>query len=118
MSVVLDLPYPPSANRIWRISGKRQYKSQKYQLWEADCLAAAVDQGAYPAHTWGGPYMLTIEAFRPDRRKRDLDNIIKPIGDQLQRLGIVADDCNAMIITALWSAEKGDGVRVTMEPVT
>jgi len=34
-----------------------------------------------------------IEAFPPDKRKRDLDNVLKSLLDALQHAGVYADDC-------------------------
>mgnify|MGYP003140348797 FL=1 len=40
-----------------------------------------------------------IQAYPPDRRKRDLDNIQKILLDSLQAAGIYKDDCQVDKIT-------------------
>lgn len=35
---------------------------------------------------------LVVDAFPPDRRKRDLDNILKPLLDVIEAYGLVEDD--------------------------
>jgi crossover junction endodeoxyribonuclease RusA len=40
----------------------------------------------------GGRIALCMDAFPPDRRRRDLDNIQKPVLDALQHAGIYQDD--------------------------
>ena len=40
----------------------------------------------------GGRLEVDIEAHPPDRRKRDLDNLLKPVLDVLQDYGMFADD--------------------------
>ena len=39
-----------------------------------------------------GNIAVEIEAFMPDRRKRDLDNILKALLDALTHAGVWADD--------------------------
>ena len=37
-------------------------------------------------------YCVTINAYPPDKRKRDLDNLIKPVLDALVDYGAIRDD--------------------------
>ena len=39
-----------------------------------------------------GPVRVVIEAFPPDRRKRDLDNVLKSLLDSLTHAGVWEDD--------------------------
>lgn len=61
------------------------------------------------------PYKLSIAAARPDNRKRDIDNLIKPINDFLKRIDAIEDDCLCDLVTARW-VTSGDGVAVRVEP--
>lgn len=36
--------------------------------------------------------MVTIKAYPPDKRKRDLDNLIKPLFDSMTEYGVFDDD--------------------------
>lgn len=116
MILSFDLPWPPSANRLWRfVPGKHSpLKSAEYRKWLS---AAAKHIG--PVETIKGPYTMVLEAFRPDNRRRDLGNLEKPVSDLLQACFVVEDDCNAQEITLRWSEEKVDGgrVRVWIKPV-
>jgi crossover junction endodeoxyribonuclease RusA len=95
------LPYPPSANRLWRnVPGKGTLKSGHYRLWLAEALASL---RAQRAPTLKGSYQLTISATPPDRRKRDLDNIAKPISDALKDAGVIEGDHLARRIVLEWS---------------
>ena len=91
--------YPPSANRIWRYVNGRAIKSAEYRTWrEAQEWAVKAQReptviGAYTAH---------IMVNRPDNRKRDLDNLLKPIGDVLVAAGIVEDDSLCQKLTVEW----------------
>ncbi len=62
-----------------------------------------------------GPYKISITAARPDNRKRDLDNILKPISDLLKTMGAIEDDHLCEMLTARW-VTSGDGVTVRLEP--
>jgi len=109
-SISLNLPYPPTANRIWIRAYKGMRLSGRYRSWleEAGYIAIAQRAGKIT-----GPYKLFIEATKPDRKKRDLDNIIKPISDLLVKIGTVHDDSLCQFISAMW-IPNGDGVRVTI----
>ena len=59
------------------------------------------------------PYKLTITAKRPNKR-RDLDNIIKPLNDLLAKLGAVKNDNLCEMVMARW-VTTGDGVAMLLE---
>jgi len=97
--IELTIPYPPSANRLWRRSGRVMHKSSAYTEWlrVAGHMAMAQRPGGLT-----GSYKLSIQALRPDRRRRDIDNLIKPVSDLLQSVGIVDDDSDCEMVTARW----------------
>lgn len=95
---VLTLPYPPTANHIWKNGAGRTYKSAKYREWQALALAAIAQQKP-PLIT--GPYGMAITAWPPDRRKRDISNIVKPTEDIL-RGRVIVDDNLCQILTVGW----------------
>jgi len=111
----VSLPYPPSANRLWRAVRGRQIKSADYRAWllEADAaITRACIAGSMP-----GAYVLEILATRPDRRARDIDNLIKPVSDAVAAAGLVGNDSMAQGVSAFWSrAEpvKGGSVEITL----
>lgn len=110
--IELWLPFPPSANRLWRAARGRVYRSRAYVDWltEAGLLAKAQRAGSI-----NGPYKISITAARPDKRRRDLDNILKSISDLLKSIGAIEDDHLCEMITARW-VTQGDGVAVRIEP--
>jgi crossover junction endodeoxyribonuclease RusA len=112
VTINLTLPYPPSANRLWRNSRGRTHKSTEYCNWlnHAGYVARAQRPGKIC-----GPYKISITAVRPDKRRRDLGNLEKPISDLLQSLGVVEDDCNAEMICVRW-VTAGEGITVHIEP--
>lgn len=103
---------PPSANRLWRRSGRRIHINPKYAAWMLQSGKEIMEQRPRKHE---GPYKLGIQAVRPDKRKRDLGNLEKACSDLLQKHGIVRDDSDCELITMRW-VTVGAGVRLTVEP--
>jgi crossover junction endodeoxyribonuclease RusA len=89
--VMLDLPYPPSINHYWRRVGPRTLISREGRTFRLDVCALLAGGGPRKPPA-GGRIALCMDAFPPDRRRRDLDNIQKPVLDALQHGGIYEDD--------------------------
>jgi crossover junction endodeoxyribonuclease RusA len=111
--ITLSLPYPPSANRIWRNVAGKTLKSRAYRSWlesvRGEVLIARCGQIA-------GPYRLEVRANRPDRRARDIDNLLKPTSDALMAAGVIGDDSAAVSVFAEWAEPiiKGGRLDVTV----
>lgn len=121
MAVSLTLPYPPSANRLWRSVPKLKspIKSREYLTW-IKAAQACIPMTARDEIK--GQFRVLIEADRPDRRARDLDNLTKPLLDVLcptnTHKGVIEDDHLAIEITSRWTSDKPKKpalVRVTVE---
>ena len=112
MTIMLQLPYPPSANRLWVRARKGMRRSDVYMAWleEAGWLAKAQRPSRIE-----GPYKLSLHVARPDKRKRDIDNVLKSVGDLLQHIGVVKDDCDCEMVSARW-VTTGQGVTAIIEP--
>lgn len=110
--IEIQLPYPPSANRLWRRSGTHIHKSAQYTKWlrEAGWQAISQKPGGIK-----GPYALQIQAVRPDKRKRDLGNLLKGIEDLLVSIGVIEDDSHADLISMRW-VTTGEGITVRISP--
>ncbi len=87
----LTLPYPPSINHYWRRVGPRTLISREGRAFRRDVCALLAGGGARKPPA-GGRIALCMDAFPPDRRRRDLDNIAKPTLDALEHAGVYADD--------------------------
>lgn len=109
--IIVTLPYPPSANRMWRHVGKKVLRSAEYERWRKECqtIIRAETRGQCVA----GPYAMTLQVGRPDRRRRDIDNLLKPVSDVMVLAGAVEDDCNCQQIEAAWKSSV-TGVHVTI----
>ncbi len=88
--VELILPWPPSVNHYWGKSGHRVFISKKGNDFrqEVTCKAIGLDGYFSPL----ARLHMEIYAFPPDKRKRDLDNILKSLLDALQHAGLYEDD--------------------------
>ena len=96
--IKLNLPWPPSWNHIYGIGKGKVYKKKAAHEFAVEVrLAIAKKRG------WEGfgssRVEVDIQAYPPDRRKRDLDNIQKILLDSLQSAGIYKEDCQVDKIT-------------------
>jgi len=79
------------------------YSSPKYTAWRKTAVQNASLQAGRRKIT--GPYKLTLEVVRPDKRKRDLDNLLKAASDCLVSAGII-DDSQCEHIEAKWVSSQ------------
>lgn len=87
--MVIQLPYPPSVNHYWRRVGHRTLISREGRTFRRNVCALLGGSGRPPRN---GRIALCMDAFPPDRRRRDLDNLQKPLLDALEHAGIYEDD--------------------------
>ena len=104
-----ELPYPPSVNHYWnrRKGGRGMYISAAGVAFRAS-VASAV-QLAGPADPLCGPLVVVAQAFPPDRRKRDLDNLWKALLDALAHAGAYADDSQIVDERIYWGPRVPGG---------
>lgn len=102
------LPFPPSVNNLFlNVSRGGRVKTAKYRAWEKEA----------DAHKPAGIVKLrgdvvAVYTFgRPDRRRRDVANLEKAVGDTLTRWGVLEDDCQIVDIRLRWGGvgEVGAG---------
>lgn len=87
--ITVDLPWPPTANKIWRSGNKRVYRSQKYESWLKE--AFYIFKESKPKKI-DGLFSAEIHLHPPDQRHHDIDNRIKPILDLCQHVGVISND--------------------------
>lgn len=109
---VYRIPIPPSMNALWRISGRRMYRTKKYTEWLEDCRRS-LDGQAKPAIDT--TFNIEIIVGRPSKRRMDIDNRGKAVMDMLQHMDIITDDCLANRVTMMWSTAAED-CKITIWP--
>jgi crossover junction endodeoxyribonuclease RusA len=92
----LTLPYPPSVNTYWGFHGHRRFLTNK----ALDFKAAVAHWVCLSGHKFGDARLeVTIITHAPDRRARDIDNIVKPTLDALVQAGLFDDDSQVDLLT-------------------
>ena len=115
--MVMTLPYPPSVNHYWRRVGPRTLISREGRTFRKN-VCALLGGGGPRKPPSGGRIALAMDAFPPDRRRRDLDNIQKPVLDALEHAGIYADDSQIdLLLTRRRDVVRNGRLRVDVMPL-
>ena len=87
--IKISLPYPPSINHYYSRSGNNVFikKSGKDFRKKVSFLFVLSKYKKL-----NGQLKIEILLYPPDRRKRDIDNVLKPLLDSLQHAGAFDDD--------------------------
>jgi len=108
--VTIRLPMPPSANACWaNVEKVGRVRSTAYRRWSK---LAVQELQAQQAGRVAGKFAVVITARRT-KRKRDIDNIIKPLLDLLSGV-VTADDSECERVSAGWTDEGDEGVTVSV----
>ena len=86
MPIILDLPYPPSVNHYWGQRGNHRFIGAK-----GKAFRLAVNEEAEGVVPIEGRVAIYVALFPPDRRKRDIDNVLKSLLDALEHAGCFTD---------------------------
>jgi crossover junction endodeoxyribonuclease RusA len=112
---IFKLPYPPTINHYYGLTRTGQRfigkKGTEFRKQVVELLREIPES----SNTLGKDVRIQvwIEVFCPDRRKRDLDNIKKPLLDSLTHAGVWEDDCQVDDIRSVrCEVTKGGYVRV------
>jgi crossover junction endodeoxyribonuclease RusA len=86
----LTLPYPPSVNHYWGVSGKQRFIGKKGKEFRQAVAEACLD---LEVKTMEGNVSVFVALWPPDKRTRDIDNTIKPLLDAMEHAGVYENDC-------------------------
>jgi len=119
MMINLDMPYPPSVNHYYRhvtINGRPRTlisrEGREYRTKVCGLLASGRGNGPRKPPA-GGRIALAMDAFPPDRRRRDIDNLLKSVQDSLAHAGVYEDDSQIDLL-AVRRCQPAPGGRLTV----
>jgi len=104
----LTLPYPPSANRYWRVWNGRAVKSEEARNYQTAARLVGLQQKAKQGVRGleSGPVKVLIRVYRPAKRG-DLDNALKVLFDAMAGVAYL-DDSQVVEIRALRFESKSN----------
>jgi len=90
MLVTFTIPYPPSVNHLYGRTrfGSSYIKPEGKQFYALTAMLISKHAGAFPSQRLS----VAIKMLPPDKRKRDLDNVLKAILDSVTKAGVWNDD--------------------------
>lgn len=102
---------PPSTNSLtFNAKWGGRAKTDKYAAW---LRSAGWELEAQKPQAFSGDVAVEIWANKPNKRKRDLDNLAKPILDLLVAHRVIDDDSDVQSINMRWDGLLGLGVTIT-----
>ena len=100
--IVIALPFPPTVNHYWKFVRNRTnigvYISEKGMLYRDEVLFLTINhknenKWELARSYFGGERIaVSIAVYPPDKRRRDLDNILKCVLDSMAKAKIYEDD--------------------------
>ena len=111
--IELQLPYPPSVNRYWRVWRNRAVVSPAAKKFQRE-VREVVARSGWPKAA--GEVRVLAELRPAPGRKPDVDNAGKALLDALVHAEVLEDD-RSVVELHLWRGGAGEGVAlVTVAP--
>jgi len=104
--IKLTLPYPPTVNHYWGQLGSKKFLGKKgKEFREAVFLCAYIARKC----TLNARLHMEVYLYPPDNRKRDVDNVLKPLLDALEHASIYENDSqiDKLCITRMGNVKGG-----------
>lgn len=92
-----ELPYPPSVNHYYRHVGFRTLISREGRAYRKRVCSILRAAGVTPM---SGPLDVELDLHPPDKRRRDVDNVLKSLLDSLQHGRLYHDDSQIVRLSA------------------
>lgn len=103
MKIKLVLPWPPSVNHYWQRSRNGgmhiSERGRDFRDIVERIVFAWCGQNQKVSLPLTGPVAVNIVCHPPDKRRRDIDNLLKSLLDSLQRAGLYRDDNQVSTLT-------------------
>lgn len=111
-AIQIHLPtLPPSKNALRQRTRNGIARTKTYEAWLEEF---GWEMKIQRIRKVAGPYKLTLQAKRPDKRRRDLANLLESVSDALHTYHITDDDSFAEMISLRW-VTVGEGVTIRVE---
>lgn len=94
--IELELSVPPSVNSYWRYGRGRVYVQAAGVKYRQDVALIVRHAGIEPLE---GDLIMEIDFHPPDRRIRDIDNLLKASLDSLEKAGAYENDNQIVKLT-------------------
>jgi Holliday junction resolvase RusA-like endonuclease len=104
-------PPTPNARRHWRTTHR---DNAEWKAWAKQCAIHSTPDGTIAPI---GPCAIIIEFVVPDKRRRDLDNLVassKVLTDGIVASGLIADDSTEVIRSVMYSVRYEKGAAETI----
>lgn len=97
--LLLKLPYPPSVNTYWGFKGSHRFLTPKAKSFKQETFIEFLNS----KHKGFGDARLSImvNLYAPDKRVRDIDNVLKPLLDALTQARVFNDDSQVDSLTIM-----------------
>ena len=116
--MIMTLPYPPSINHYWRNYRGRMVISREGRAYRKDVTALLATAGMGGKPPGDTRLALAMDAFPPDRRRRDLDNIQKALLDALEHGQVYENDSQIdLLVTRRRERKPGGKLEVQVAPL-
>jgi crossover junction endodeoxyribonuclease RusA len=121
--IEFKIPFPPSLRSYYRIANGRTYISAVGQRFLLAVQGIVLCSPKLRRDCPAGAVTLSMDVYPPDRRRRDLDNLWKPVQDSLVKAGLLADDNDSIIVRheaerVATDVEKIGWCTIRIEPYT
>jgi len=110
--IEITLPWPPTVNTYYRNYGGRIIISAKGRQYRKDVASQVATQQADLHIDYA--VKMEIKCYRPDRLRRDLDNLLKALLDAMTHAGVMEDDALIKDLRVYWAEEAGGMVKVSI----
>lgn len=88
--ITIEIPFPPSVNSLYRTFRNRVILSKSGREWYKVNLPLIVKQRV--GKVFSTRLSITMSVYPPDKRRRDLDNLLKVAQDCLTKAEVWVDD--------------------------
>lgn len=117
--IELSLPWPPTGNTYWRRHQGRVLISRDGRAYQRRVRDEILVQQIPAITDQNSRLGVEVLAFPPDRRHRDIDNLLKALLDAMQKGGLFPDDNQIDDLRICRKGpEKPGRVQVHIKPLT